>query len=73
MIAAINAATRLQGFLSENILRAAKPHQIKIRTPGNCLTTQHQAQRQTKEKARRCRAFFGECLFRLVHFASLAI
>jgi hypothetical protein len=30
MIAAINVATRLQGFLSENILCAAKPHQIKI-------------------------------------------
>jgi hypothetical protein len=30
MIATINAATRLQGFLSENVLRATKPHQKKI-------------------------------------------
>jgi hypothetical protein len=30
MIAVVNVATRLRGFLSENILCAAKPHQIKI-------------------------------------------
>ena len=30
MIAAIDGATRLLGFSGENILRAAKPHQIKI-------------------------------------------
>jgi hypothetical protein len=50
MIAAVDVATRLQGFLSENILRAAKPHQIKIRMPGIVSRCQIARNAGTKKK-----------------------
>jgi hypothetical protein len=57
MIAGVNVATSLQGFFSENILHATKPHQIKIRMPRNWLTPQDRAQYRNKEKARTCGLF----------------
>jgi hypothetical protein len=43
--------------MSQNILHAAKPHQTKYEREENRLTPQDRAQHNTKEKARRCRAF----------------
>jgi len=73
MIAAINAATRLQGFLSENILCAAKPHQIKI---SNARKLSHAATSGATPGQRKSPAwpgFYDNRLFRSAHLASLAI
>ncbi len=43
-------------FRCENILPAAKPHQIKIRAHENCLVARNVAHVGQKNKARHCRA-----------------
>jgi hypothetical protein len=73
MIAAVNIATSLQGFLSENILRAAKSHQIKISDTEKLSHDTTSSAMPEQRKSPDMPGFSDGCIFRSAHLASLAI